>query len=169
MNGRNGRILMGGMQEKMLEFDLTTAKETKVESLHPGGSCAILRDHSRFICCGDAMGGKVHLRDPISLKSKSKQCTVSESISALVDVDRMFLVFPVVHTLDAHSGLLSDFDVHGNHLVTCGQSMRQGAGGITQPDRFLMVYDLRVRRKRPFVRSCRNTVYSIPHHFWSCF
>ena len=54
-------------------------------------------------------------------------------------------ILAVAHTLDAHSGILSDFDVHGNHLVTCGESMRQGGGGISHSDRFLMVYDLRVR------------------------
>ena len=77
------------------------------------------RDHSRFVCCGDAASGKIHLRDPLNLK--------------------------VTHTLDTNTGVLSDFDVHGHHLVTCGQSMRHG--GVPQPDRFLMVYDLRVRLK----------------------
>ena len=28
------------------------------------------------------------------------------------------------HVLQAHSGTLSDFDVHGNQLVTCGFSNR---------------------------------------------
>ena len=42
-NNRNGRILMGGMQENLIEFDLTTTRETKVESIGAGGSCAILR------------------------------------------------------------------------------------------------------------------------------
>jgi len=59
---RNGRILLGGMQEKMVEYDLTTGRgefkqiaiivalsisvllisETRVEQLD-GGTCAILR------------------------------------------------------------------------------------------------------------------------------
>ncbi len=70
------------------------------------GSCAILREHSRFICCGDALAGKIMLRDPQTLK--------------------------VQHTLDAHSGALSDFDVHGHHLVSFHHSF------------FLLAYDLNI-------------------------
>ena len=129
-NSRTGRLLMGGMQNKLIEFDLTSVKELKqvdVESktndgkldLDPNGrgTCAILREHSRFIVSGDVPAGRIHLRDPLNLK--------------------------VAHTLKAHTGMLSDFDVHGNHLVTCGNSTRNG---IEQPDRFLMVYDLRILR-----------------------
>ena len=59
--------------------------------------CAILRLHPRFICAGDPTG-RIDLRDPNTLK--------------------------VEHSLEAHSGSLSDFDVHGNLLVTCGFSNR---------------------------------------------
>jgi PAB-dependent poly(A)-specific ribonuclease subunit 2 len=128
-NSRTGRLIMGGMQNKLIEFDLTSVKELKqidVEAkmndnteidLNNRATCAILREHSRFIVSGDVPAGRVHLRDPLSLK--------------------------VQHTLMAHSGMLSDFDVHGHHLVTCGNSTRNG---IEQPDRFLMVYDLRILR-----------------------
>ncbi|TRY64214.1 hypothetical protein TCAL_00495 [Tigriopus californicus] len=116
-NPRTGRILMGGIQDRLIDFDVTSSKEFKVHQLSAGGSCAILRSHNRFICCGDASNGKVMLRDPASLR--------------------------VTQTLDAHSGYLTDFDVYGNHLVTCGQSIRQG---MAQPDRFLMMYDLRILR-----------------------
>ena len=128
-NNRTGRLLLGGMQNKLLEFDITAAKELRqinVEAMHrskdpprdnSSGTCAILRDHSRFLVSGDVPAGRIHLRDPHSLQ--------------------------VVHSLDAHTGVLSDFDVHGHHLVTCGHSTRHG---IQQPDRFLMVYDLRILR-----------------------
>lgn len=47
----------------------------------------------------------------------------------------------VQHTFSSHSGQLFDFDVRGNHLVTCGASSRNG---MFTTDRFLMVYDLRM-------------------------
>ena len=49
-----------------------------------------LGEHSRFIVSGDVPAGRIHLRDPLNLK--------------------------VAHTLTAHTGMLSDFDVHGHHL-----------------------------------------------------
>ena len=47
----------------------------------------------------------------------------------------------VLHTFDSHSGTLSDFDMNGHHLVTCGFARRHG--NLQAIDRFLMVYDLR--------------------------
>ncbi|XP_066994616.1 PAN2-PAN3 deadenylation complex catalytic subunit PAN2 [Anabrus simplex] len=108
-------LLMGGHQEKIIEFNLTQGQETNVLYVGKNG-CAILRQHGRFVCAGDP-SGRIDLRDPATLN--------------------------VEHTLEAHSGSLSDFDVHGNLLVTCGFSNRQGNLSV---DRFLMVYDLRMMR-----------------------
>lgn len=70
-NNRAAKIVMGGMQETLIEMDVGTARETRHETVE-GGTCAILREHSRFICCGDVSGGKIHLRDPRNLKCKAK-------------------------------------------------------------------------------------------------
>ena len=113
LNSRTGRALMGGLQEKLIDFDVSNYKQFSVLNDIPDGTNAILREHSRFMVSGDVPSGRVHLRDPLTLK--------------------------VVHTVDAHSGVLSDLDVHGHHLVTCGSHAASRA-----PDRFLMVYDLRM-------------------------
>ncbi|XP_071868052.1 PAN2-PAN3 deadenylation complex catalytic subunit PAN2 isoform X2 [Bombus fervidus] len=109
------RLLMGGHQKKIIDFDLTRGKETGLVPVEDTG-CAILRQHSRLICCGSP-GGRIDFRDPNTLS--------------------------IEHSFDTHSGSLNDFDVQGNYLVTCGFSnCRQGM----TIDRFLMAYDLRQMR-----------------------
>lgn len=90
------RLLMGGHQEKIIDFNLTQGKETGFYHVGENG-CAILRQHGKFICAGNPVG-RIDLRDPNSLT--------------------------IEHTLETHSGSLSDFDVQGNYLVTCGFSNR---------------------------------------------
>ncbi|XP_075237003.1 PAN2-PAN3 deadenylation complex catalytic subunit PAN2 isoform X2 [Lycorma delicatula] len=108
-------LLLGGHSRKLVEFNLNQCQEINLVEVGENG-CAMLRQHPRFICCGDPTG-QITLRDPTTLA--------------------------IEHSLETHTGSLSDFDVHGNHLVTCGFSNRQGGLGV---DRFLMVYDLRMMR-----------------------
>lgn len=112
LNYSSTNLLMGGHQEKIIDFDLNTNKETRLVEIGENG-CAMLRQHAKFICAGNAFG-RIEFKDPVTLNTE--------------------------HTLDTHSGSLSDFDVQGNYLITCGFSnSRQGLS----VDRFLMVYDLR--------------------------
>ncbi|XP_054287462.1 PAN2-PAN3 deadenylation complex catalytic subunit PAN2 isoform X2 [Macrosteles quadrilineatus] len=108
-------LLLGGHTHKLIEFDLNNYQEVNLLDVGKNG-CAILRQHSRYICCGDP-SGRIELRAPNTLR--------------------------VEHSLEAHTGSLSDFDIHGNLLVTCGFSNRQSGLVV---DRFLMVYDFRMMR-----------------------
>ncbi|KAK3103914.1 hypothetical protein FSP39_022867 [Pinctada imbricata] len=108
-------VIVGGHQTKVIELDMEKQEEIRsVDVAEPG--VAIFRHTSKYICAGDT-AGKVTLYDPSTLKAE--------------------------HVLDAHSGTLSDFDVHGHLLVTCGFSSRHNSMSV---DRFLMVYDMRAMR-----------------------
>uniref|UniRef100_A0A1B6CJM8 PAN2-PAN3 deadenylation complex catalytic subunit PAN2 n=1 Tax=Clastoptera arizonana TaxID=38151 RepID=A0A1B6CJM8_9HEMI len=108
-------LLLGGLTPKVIEFDLNQCQEVNLLDVGAAG-CAILRQHGRFVCFGDPFG-KIELRDRNNLT--------------------------VEHVLQAHTGSLSDFDIHGNLLVTCGFSNRTNGMAV---DRFLKVYDMRMMR-----------------------
>uniref|UniRef100_A0A8C4L7Z6 Poly(A) specific ribonuclease subunit PAN2 n=1 Tax=Equus asinus asinus TaxID=83772 RepID=A0A8C4L7Z6_EQUAS len=110
-------LLVGGLQNHILEIDLNTVQETqKVQYAVETPGVTIMRQTNRFFFCGHT-SGKVSLRD--------------------------LRTFKVEHEFDAFSGSLSDFDVHGNLLAACGFSSR--LTGLAC-DRFLKVYDLRMMR-----------------------
>ncbi|XP_075757995.1 PAN2-PAN3 deadenylation complex catalytic subunit PAN2 isoform X2 [Pelodiscus sinensis] len=108
-------LLIGGLQNHVIEIDLNTVQETQKYTVEVPG-ITILRQSNRFFFCGHTTG-KVSLRD--------------------------LRTFAMEHEFDAYSGSLSDFDVHGNLLVTCGFSSRMNGLAC---DRFLKVYDLRMMR-----------------------
>lgn len=87
----NNRMLLGG-QNTLIDLDLKSLSENVFGDCTDNG-CAIIRMHSRYLCCGDAFG-TISLRDPNSLS--------------------------IEHTLLTHSGSLNDFDVQGNYLISCG-------------------------------------------------
>jgi len=112
---RPNQLLLGGLQDKIISLDLEKLKEIQMHDT--GGNCALLRYNGRHVGCGDT-SGRISLRDPLSMN--------------------------VLHTFDTHSGTLSDFDMNGHHLVTCGFARRHG--NLQAIDRFIMVYDLRIMR-----------------------
>ncbi|XP_072179674.1 PAN2-PAN3 deadenylation complex catalytic subunit PAN2-like [Diadema setosum] len=109
------RLLLGGHQDRLVEVDLASGAQTVTHPTDKVG-VAIMRPNQRFVCCGEPTG-KVQLRDPATMK--------------------------IEHTLEAHRGALSDFDVNGNQLITCGFGERLGTLTV---DRFLMIFDLRTMR-----------------------
>ncbi|KAK6190508.1 hypothetical protein SNE40_002365 [Patella caerulea] len=108
-------LLIGGHQKKAIEIDLNKVQIVQEFDTNDAG-CAILRQSGKYLCVGDT-SGKVTLYDSKSMKGEQ--------------------------VLDAHTGTLSDFDVQGNLIVTCGFANRMGA---MTADRFLKVYDMRVMR-----------------------
>lgn len=109
------RLLLGGHQGSMVEYDLTRQEQTRCHQVGEQG-CVILRDHARFVCHGD-LTGRIVLHDPRTMRQE--------------------------HYFQAHTGSLSDFDVLGNYIATCGFSNRMGQ---MMGDQFVMVFDLRMMK-----------------------
>ena len=97
------------------QSDCIMIKSSGGASNNQPGMSSIARNG--YLCTG-CSNGQILLREPFSLK--------------------------VAHRFHPHSGSLSDFDVHGNYLVSCGFSLTRS--GNLCVDRFLMVYDLRMMR-----------------------
>uniref|UniRef100_A0A914VMZ4 PAN2-PAN3 deadenylation complex catalytic subunit PAN2 N-terminal domain-containing protein n=1 Tax=Plectus sambesii TaxID=2011161 RepID=A0A914VMZ4_9BILA len=113
-----GTLVLGGNQQKMIQLDLETRKEQRLLQITQP-NCMLLRSNSKFIFSADT-SGSVTLRSLQTLEG--------------------------VHALQAHQGPISDFDVCGTKLITCGYSPRMGQ---LSTDRFLRIYDIRTLRPLP--------------------
>lgn len=115
-------ILLGGQSQTLIEFDLERMRQVRSTDLDSKeNGCCIIRQHPKFVCCAD-LNGRITLRSTNNLN--------------------------VNHSFATYSGQISDFDVHGNYLVTCGY-----AAARPTPERLLMVYDLRTCRLVTPIRS----------------
>ena len=124
------RFFLGGFSEHIYDFDIERLRVLRQFSISDEQSdCILIKCTSSStnmqhgasrngILCTGSSNGQIILRDPFSLK--------------------------ILNKLQPHSGSLSDFDVHGNYLASCGFSLTRN--GNLCVDRFLMVYDLRMMR-----------------------
>ncbi|RUP46506.1 hypothetical protein BC936DRAFT_146880 [Jimgerdemannia flammicorona] len=91
----NSEILVAGQQDDMLVVNVGRGTITKI--VEGASNIVVMRKSPRLICCG-SMTGEVTLRDPRTLRVEQR--------------------------VQAHTGTLSDLDVSGNLLLTCGFSQR---------------------------------------------
>lgn len=122
------RFFLGGFSDQIYDFDierlrvlrqLSVIEDQKDCILIKASSTTMSGNSSRNgIVCTGSTNGQIIVRDACSLKS--------------------------IHKFHPHNGSLSDFDVHGNYLASCGFSNTRG--GNLCVDRFMMVYDLRMMR-----------------------
>ncbi|XP_072949046.1 PAN2-PAN3 deadenylation complex catalytic subunit PAN2 isoform X2 [Epargyreus clarus] len=109
------RLLMGGHQDKLLDLDLTKMKETVIPIEQEG--CAVLRSGGgSLVACGSA-DGTVSLRDIRTLGTAE-------------------------HSFRAHAACLSDLDMQGDLLITCGFTQTNVA--VAEP--YVVVWDVRYLR-----------------------
>lgn len=123
------RFFLGGFCDQIYDFDIERLRVLRQLSvtddqkdcilIKASTTTPIISSSSRNgIVCTGSTNGQIIIRDACSLKA--------------------------LHKFHPHNGSLSDFDVNGNHLVSCGfSSIRTGNLCV---DRFLMVYDLRMMR-----------------------
>ncbi|KAJ2948950.1 hypothetical protein O0L34_g5888 [Tuta absoluta] len=110
------KLLMGGHQDKLLDLDLNKMVETVIPIQEEG--CAVLRSGGgSLVACGSA-SGKVALRDIRSPNTAE-------------------------HTFSAHTACLSDLDMQGDLLITCGF---QSVNGVAVAEPYVVVWDVRALR-----------------------
>ncbi|KAF9415411.1 hypothetical protein HW555_006938 [Spodoptera exigua] len=110
------KLLMGGHQNKLIDLDLNRMTETAIPIQEEG--CAVLRSGGgSLVACGSA-NGMVALRD-------IRTPTTAE------------------HTFRAHSACLSDLDMQGDLLITCGFTQSVGMA-VAEP--YVLVWDVRCLR-----------------------
>ncbi|RCH79702.1 poly(A)-specific ribonuclease, partial [Rhizopus stolonifer] len=108
----NGELLVAGQQDDMLVVSLARGAVTR--KISGASNIVVLKSLPRSICAGSLLG-EVTLRDPRTMKVEQR--------------------------VQAHTATLSDLDVSGNLLLTCGFSQRQGSLIM---DPLVKVYDIRM-------------------------
>lgn len=91
----NGELLVAGQQEDMLV--VSAARGVITRTIKGVSNIVVLKSMPRSICAGSLLG-EVTLRDPRTMKVEQR--------------------------VQAHTATLSDLDVSGNLLLTCGFSQR---------------------------------------------
>ncbi|KAI8846356.1 ubiquitin carboxyl-terminal hydrolase-domain-containing protein [Chytridium lagenaria] len=109
-------LVIAGQQRKMTLMNLI--RGVALKEMESEYDVVLMR-RSRLLCCGTTCG-KILLKDPKT--------------------------FRVEHSIEAHSGTISDMDVSGNRLITCGFSSR-GDQMIMEP--MIKIYDIRTMRSLP--------------------
>lgn len=108
----NSDLLVAGQQDETLVINVARGAITRTV---PGASnIVVMKSLPQATCCG-SMLGEVTLRDSRTMRVEQR--------------------------VQAHTGTLSDLDVSGNLLVTCGFSQRQNSLVI---DPLVKVYDIRM-------------------------
>ncbi|XP_068633249.1 PAN2-PAN3 deadenylation complex catalytic subunit PAN2 [Battus philenor] len=118
------KLMMGGHQNKLLELDINKMTENIIPIKEDG--CVVLRSGGgALVACGSA-NGNVALRD---LRTPN----ASE------------------HTFRAHTACLSDLDMQGDLLISCG--FTQSVNGVAVAEPYVVVWDVRCLRGKSNVES----------------
>lgn len=126
----NTKLIMGGHQNKLIDLDLTKMIETVIPIQEEG--CAVLRSGGgSLVGCGSA-NGMVALRD-IRTPNTAE------------------------HTFRAHSACLSDLDMQGDLLITCGFTQ---SAGIPVAEPYVLVWDVRCLRANRVLTEGAWTVHT---------
>ncbi|CAO3669082.1 unnamed protein product [Umbelopsis vinacea] len=110
----NNELLVAGQQDELLVVNVNYGSISR--KIAGAANTVVMKKaaSSRLICCG-SMAGEVTLRDPRTMNIEQR--------------------------VQAHTGTLSDLEISGNMMLTCGFSNRQGSLMV---DPLVKVYDIRM-------------------------